>query len=266
MSSFLQTAGDATGAAVHLPTSVRFAAVVLVAMNAFIIAVHTLLLAGAARRAPSIRRPAVVALAGAAFLALWFGIAAVVADVAAFPLGGGATERLVVSGLVSAVPMAIALALLAGSRVVRAVNTAMPSEWLVWAQSYRSLGFLFLVPYLHYGIVAAGFAWPAAVGDMITGLLAPAVGLALARRRPNAARRAMLWNAFGILDLVVAPVAAVLSGTQILTSYPLATIALFLGPPLGIAIHVYSLRNLALRREEAVDAVPARPVLEASPV
>ena len=54
-----------------------------------------------------------------------------------------------------------------------------------------------------------------------------------------------MWNAFGILDLIVAPTAALLSQAQVLRIYALALVPLFLGPPLGILTHVYSLRNLA---------------------
>jgi hypothetical protein len=56
------------------------------------------------------------------------------------------------------------------------------------------------------------------------------------------------WNLFGILDLIVAPVAAVLSHAPVLSLYPMALVPLFVGPPLGILTHVLSLRNLAVNR------------------
>lgn len=242
------------------PPALRAAGFALLAVSAFMIAVHTMMLADAARRAPGVRRPLRVPLAAAAFLAAWFGLALVVGDGANFPLAGGAPVRIAASAAVVVVPVVVALALLARSRTLRAVNAAMPPAWLVWAQSYRALGFIFLFPYLHYGLVHAGFAWPAAVGDVITGVAAPFVGLALMREKPGAARWAIAWNAFGLLDLIVAPAAAILSGSRVIALYPLAIVALFAGPPLGTITHVYSLRNLLVHRraERRVTAPAAR--------
>jgi len=114
----------------------------------------------------------------------------------------------------------------------------------VWAQTYRMAGAMFLYPFFYYGIVPAGFAIPAAVGDFLTGLLAPVIARAVARRTPHAWRWAVAWNVFGILDLIVAPAAALLTDAQVLGLYPLSLVPLFIGPPLGILTHVFSLRNL----------------------
>ena len=100
-----------------------------------------------------------------------------------------------------------------------------------------------LVPLFDY----LGHGGNTATGNLfITGALAPVVGSAVARRRPNAIGWAVAWNLFGIADLIAAPAAAILSGAQIIGLYPLSLVPLFLGPPLGILTHVYSLRNLAL--------------------
>jgi hypothetical protein len=77
-------------------------------------------------------------------------------------------------------------------------------------------------------------------------------GLAIARQRPHAIKWATAWNVFGLLDLIVAPAAAVLSQAQVIGLYPLSLFPLFIGPPLGILMHVYSLRNLAMLSSAAV--------------
>src|SRR5262249_20423056 len=130
----------------------------------------------------------------------------------------------------------------------------MPSEWLIWVQTYRVAGLMFLYPFLYYGVIPAAFAVPAAAGDFLTGLLAPAVGSAVARRDPRALSWAVAWNLFGILDLIVAPATAVLSRAAVIGVYPLALVPLFLGPPLGILTHIYSLRNLAVTRRVRLHA------------
>jgi hypothetical protein len=135
--------------------------------------------------------------------------------------------------------------LLFSSRTLRRVNAAMPAHWLIWIQMYRMVGLIFLYPYLYYGLVPAGFAIPAGAGDFLTVALAPVVALALARGRPLAPAWAVAWNVFGLIDLIVAPAAAVLTHAQVLEIYPISLVPLFIGPPLGILTHIYSLRNLA---------------------
>jgi hypothetical protein len=117
---------------------------------------------------------------------------------------------------------------------------------------------MFLYPLLALGVLPAGFAIPAGIGDFLTGALAPFVAGAVARKRPGALALATAWNIFGITDLVVAPTAAVLSHAPILNMYPLAIIPLFLGPPLGILIHIASLRNLAYASRRDTGTVPTR--------
>lgn len=130
---------------------------------------------------------------------------------------------------------------------VRALNAAMPPAWLVGVQVYRAAGAMFLWPF--FAVLPAGFALPAGIGDAVTGLTALFVARALAQRRVGAYRWAVAWNWFGIADLMVAPTMAVLAGAAVTSVYPLGLIPIFLGPPLGILTHIYSLRNLAAQRE-----------------
>jgi hypothetical protein len=105
---------------------------------------------------------------------------------------------------------------------------------------------MFLWPFLAAGALPAGFALPAGIGDTLTGIAAPVVALLVVRNRSRAHAWAVAWNLFGILDLVVAPISAVLSRTTNVGRFPLVVVPLFLGPPLGILTHICSLRNLAV--------------------
>src|SRR5258708_121525 len=147
-----------------------------------------------------------------------------------------------------AVFVAAGIAMLFGSKTMRTLNTAMPPAWLIGVQTYRVAGALVLWPFLAADAVPAGFAWPAGVGDTLTGLAAPFVAWAVARNRPGARTWAVAWNWFGLIDLIVAPTAAVLSQSTNIGRFPLVIVPLFLGPPLGILTHVYSLRNLRTNR------------------
>jgi hypothetical protein len=150
--------------------------------------------------------------------------------------------------LVALIPFAVAVIALFASKNLRSINTATPSVWLIAIQTYRFAGIMFVFPFLTYGVLPAGFAWPAGIGDAITGIFAPIVALMVAQKRPHALKWAVAWNLFGALDLIVAPAAALYFQARVLNIYPLALVPLFLGPPLGILTHILSLRNLAVAR------------------
>lgn len=229
----------------------RMSAIVIFALGIGMVAVHAALASIAARQSSLARRTSSL-LAGAvgAYLALWFGVALAFGDRRNFPLSDDGS-RLWLSVLVGFGPMFLAMAALYASNAMRQLNAAMPSHWLIWAQSYRMAGLMFLFPFLYYGIVPAAFAIPAALGDFVTGAFAPIVGFAVLRQKPHAMKWATAWNLFGVLDLIVAPAAAALSHAQVIGLYPLSLVPLFIGPPLGILTHVYSLRNLAVRSSSA---------------
>ncbi|HET6437945.1 MAG TPA: hypothetical protein VFG59_07785 [Anaeromyxobacter sp.] len=227
-----------------LPPALQIGSGVLIlATGAFLVAGHAILNALASRTAPAPRARRAPWLVGG-YLSLWLAVALISADAANFPQPRPLV-RLLLAAVVGFGPLVLALALLLGSKTLQTLNSSMDPAWLVRLQVYRMGGLVFLFPFLAYGVVPAGFAWPAATGDFLTGFAALFVGWALARRRPGARGWAIAWNVFGILDLIVAPTAAILSSTDVTTQYPLALIPLFVGPPVGILTHVCSLRNLA---------------------
>lgn len=229
----------------------RGSALLIFALALYLVVAHTVLTALAAQRGSLPPRARALApwLVGG-YLAIWLAAALVAGDGSNFPLARPAL-RLPLSLAVGFGPVLLAIALLGASRTLRALNASTRPEWLIRVQTYRMAGVMFLFPFLYFGLVPAAFAVPAAVGDFLTGLAAPFVAAAVARRRPGALAWATAWNLFGIADLVVAPAAAILSSSRVLALYPLALVPLFVGPPLGILTHVYSLRNLsaAMHRE-----------------
>lgn len=236
----------------------RLDAFIVFGESLFLIAWHLLLISRAASQASvsktlQRRIPWLVGL----FFATWFAVALIVADSAHFPLAQEAARR-PVSALVAFIPLAIALGFLVFSKTWRSVTASIPPASLIAIQVYRVAGGMFLFPFLTYQVLPAGFAYPAGIGDMLTGLFAPIVASAVAQNRHGAFRWAVAWNLFGILDLIVAPATAVFFQARVLQLYPLALVPLFLGPPMGILTHIYSLRNLIANRQ-------ARPVAVTSP-
>jgi hypothetical protein len=225
----------------------RSTAFVIVAFAIFMIGAHTGLAGIVAQRtALSPKTKTTIPFVIAGFLASWFAIAIVVGDGANFPIPP--ESRQTVSALVALIPFVIAVIGLFVSKTLRTINAATPSAWLIAIQTYRVAGIMFVFPFLTYGIVPAGFGWPAGIGDALTGIFAPVVALMVARNRPNALKWAVVWNLFGILDLIVAPATALLFQARVIGIYPLALVPLFLGPPLGILTHTFSLRNLAVAK------------------
>jgi hypothetical protein len=239
-------------ALLSLPVSLhRTTAFVIVALAIFIVAAHTAIAAMVAQRtALSPRAKIVIPFLIAAFLASWLAIATIVADGSNFSVAP--ESRRLASGLVALIPFVIAVTALFASRSIRAINAATPKAWLIAIQTYRFAGIMFVFPFLTYGIVPAGFGWPAGVGDALTGIFAPVVALVVARNQPHAFKWAVAWNIFGTLDLIVAPATALFFQARVLSIYPLALVPLFLGPPIGILTHIYSLRNLATANSSTV--------------
>ena len=188
------------------------------------------------------------------------------AVVAASALGGWlvATSLLASSGIygrtvpavelpvVTAAAVGVLVALL-GATTIPVVSRSLSAPGslarLALAQTPRVEGFVFLI-LLAQGALPAAFAWPAAVGDMATGLAAPLVAWRLAK---GGGRRLAVWfNLFGLADLLNAVTLGVLIGLGVLAVSPgaqaLAVLPLALVPtlavPVAITLHVVSLRRL----------------------
>jgi hypothetical protein len=179
----------------------------------------------------------------AALLTAWFGV-----------------YRLNVSP-VPAIPFAILIPIVAGvalfrwSASFRRVVHTLPQPWIVSLELFRAEGVIFLILYAG-GHLPGVFAWPAGIGDMLTGLLAPIVAIRYARNSPHAAGWLRAWNLFGILDLIVAVTTAFLSSPSqfqmfalaapnlLISAFPLVMIPVFL-VPLAILLHLASLQKLA---------------------
>jgi hypothetical protein len=237
---------------VSLPSCLqRSTAFAIVALAIFMVGAHTGIAAIVAQRtALSPKAKTIVAFIVAGFLASWLGIAILVGDGANYPIP--LESRQGISGLVALIPTVIAVIALFTSKSLRAINTATPSAWLIGIQTYRVAGIMFIYPFVTYGILPAGFGYPAGIGDALTGIFAPIVALMVAQNRAHALKSAVAWNLFGMLDLIDATATALIFQAPVLGIYPIALVPLFLGPPLGILTHVLSLRNLAVTRSGAL--------------
>jgi hypothetical protein len=154
-------------------------------------------------------------------------------------------------------PVIIGTPLLLLSKRVGQLLDVMPTTWLVALQIYRAFGSQWLVYWL-LGLLPGLWALPAGTGDVLTGLFAVPVAIALATGATEGRRAAILWNIFGIADLVVAialgmiispgPFQLIVSnGPSIgLDGYPNVLTPGFVVPG-SILLHALSLRQLIRR-------------------
>lgn len=131
---------------------------------------------------------------------------------------------------------------------------AVPQHWLTGVQIYRALGVIFLILY-GTGKLPGVFAWPAGLGDVLVGVLAPVVAVAYARDPHQNADLVSVWNLFGIADLIVAVTAGMLTSpsplqlfafdlpNELVSLFPLVLVPTFL-VPVSVLLHLASLRKL----------------------
>src|SRR6185312_329562 len=112
-------------------------------------------------------------------------------------------------------PIVVGALLIWRSETAKSIIAAVPQPWLVGVQLYRALGVIFLILYAS-GKLPSLFAWPAGIGDIAIGLLAPVVGFAYARAPRDTADLVRGWNVFGILDLIVAVTTGFLTAPSLL--------------------------------------------------
>jgi hypothetical protein len=165
---------------------------------------------------------------------------------------GGNTPPLV--PLAISLPVIVGVPILFRSKRIGEVLDAMPASWLIGLQVYRVFGGIFLVGWAR-GVIPGLFALPAGIGDVTTGLLALPVAYSLVSRNRNAARGAIAWNIFGLLDFTIAVGIGLATAPGpfqlIVPSIPNTGLGLYptvLTPafavPSSILLHVLSLRQL----------------------
>jgi small basic protein len=162
------------------------------------------------------------------------------------------------------IPIVAGVALFWRWSLLKRIVELIPQSWIVSVQVYRALGLIFLVLYAG-GRMPGAFAWPAGAGDVMVGLLAPAVGIAYARGSRGSAGMVWAWNLLGITDLVVAIATGFLTSpsplqmlafdrpNELINAFPLVMIPVFL-VPLSVLLHLASLQKL--RRTETGSRVP----------
>jgi hypothetical protein len=205
-----------------------------------------------------IGRPRRGVLPGAAtyvVLATWSGV--VVAAIVAGAFAGGEASLLLLPAS-QAIPIAaVAIAYRASPRF-RSYLLGLDPRLVLAAQLWRVVGAAFLFA-LAFGQLPAGFAVPAGVGDIATGIAALAVVLALGNGSLTR-RRLYAFTALGVLDFLVADATGLYLEPPALTAWPLAIFPTVLVPFFAV-LHLVAVlqsrhdwndraRHYAIRRQD----------------
>jgi hypothetical protein len=213
------------------------------------------------------RDRAITFRSAAVIIALWFALSLALA-LAGFYRGSVTNLPTIQYGIF--VPLIIGGTLIWRSSAIARIIDAVPQEWLIGVQLYRALGVIFLILYAA-GRLPGSFAWPAGLGDVLIGVLAPVVAIAYRRGPHQNADLAFWWNTFGLADLTVAVTMGFLTSpspfellafdrpNELISAFPLVLVPVFL-VPLSVLLHLASLAKLhwaAVARSDGRETTPA---------
>ena len=132
---------------------------------------------------------------------------------------------------------------------IRSWAAIVDLRWLIALHLTRFVGFYFLFLYQR-GQLPEGFAVPAGIGDIIVALIAGMLLIISPSRRPR--EILLLWNAFGLIDIIFVAFSALRFGLkdwqsmEPLRELPLSLLPTFLVPVI-IASHVLIFVRLGRR-------------------
>jgi hypothetical protein len=213
---------------------------------------------------PAVTRRSILRTTGGVLVG-WFVIAVALAAAGVYHV---AASRLptIVFGIIA--PILIGGLLIRRSSMIARLIDDLPRHWVIALQFYRVQGVTFLMLYAS-GLLPGLFALPAGVGDVATGLMALGIAMGATRRGELRSRTVLLWNMFGIADLIVALTMGFFTSpsplqrfafdhpNQLISMFPLVLIPTFL-VPLAILLHVISLRQLRAAVVRTSTASPDR--------
>jgi hypothetical protein len=193
-------------------------------------------------------RDARIAIVSGGVLSLWAVVATVLAYRGVFQPRDA--ESVPPVGINLIVVLSVLLVSLATSTSLRRLLTRQAN--LIRLHLWRLVGIVFLVLMVR-GQVPALWALPAGIGDILVAVTAPWVARDLVT--PRGRRRAIIWNLFGIADLIIAVGLGIMTSpgptqvfhtaptSELMTHFPLALVPTFL-VPLAFTLHVISLWQL----------------------
>ena len=139
-------------------------------------------------------------------------------------------------------PVALSFILYKKSKKVQEFIFSIPLSWIIILQVYRTVGVVFLLAW-STGFLPSGFAIPAGIGDILTGIFAIPASYMLYKKKRYARPVAIGVTIFGIADFVMAITIGVSISPSVLQNTFLLMIPAFL-VPLALVAHMFALIRL----------------------
>src|SRR5262249_29424995 len=191
----------------------------------------------------------------------WVGLAGAVA-------GAGALSNPVRFLIMFGTPLVAGAAIVFGLPAARRAFGAIPLPVLIGLNVFRLGGILFVLLAFE-GRLSGPFPYSAGLGDVVTGALAiPIAWLAASGTKPRD-RLVLMWNTFGMVDLIFAVALGTISrngsplqlihagvGSEAMATLPWAFVPMAL-VPFFLIVHGVIFARLGVRRLDTVDRRPA---------
>lgn len=154
--------------------------------------------------------------------------------------------------LTTTLPLAIFVSIIFMTGTCKRANDNLELADLVRVHLFRLIGSTFIILYL-YELLPAPFALFAGIGDLITAVTSIYVAKAIKNNKTYANRLALIWNTFGLLDILITSALAIIftkisidtgqQGVEFLANFPFCFIPAF-APPTIIFLHLMVYRKL----------------------
>jgi len=161
--------------------------------------------------------------------------------------------------LVLLIPLPIVLVIAFSKKGTQLIQS-LPTQWLVWMQSFRIVVELLLLMAFLKNLLPVQMTFEGFNFDILSGILALPVGYLLSRKKSYAPQLAVAYNVIGMLLLVNILVIAVLSmptpfryfqnepANTLVAQFPFILLPGIL-VPIAYSMHIFSLRQILTRKK-----------------
>lgn len=154
--------------------------------------------------------------------------------------------------LTTTLPFAVFATFIYTTKACKRATENLALSDLVSVHIFRLIGSTFIILYI-YELLPVGFALFAGIGDLLTAITSIYVSRTVKNNKAFAKRLVLLWNTFGLLDILITSALAIIftkisidtgqQGVEFLANFPFCFIPAF-APPTIILLHLLVYRKL----------------------
>jgi len=163
--------------------------------------------------------------------------------------------------LTTTLPLAILVTIIYNTNICKRANAVLKLEDLIKIHIFRLIGVTFIILFL-YNLLPPIFALIAGIGDLLTATTSIFVTKAIRNKKRYASRLALIWNTFGLVDIIVTSAMAIIftkisidsgsQGVEFLAEFPFCFIPAF-APATIIFLHLLVYRKLSSSKRKIIE-------------